>query len=181
MRAAGAKTVVDFASNAAMLAGVFGLLGKGMRAIDAATLHWAEHRPDLVLLIDSGVLNLPLARRAHARGIPVVYYIAPQTWASREYRVRTLRRAVNRVACILPFEEEYFRSRGVNATFVGHPLFEWLASQSARSGVVAALRRSTGDPRADPACRCNWPSGSSSAARGGPSDWRYRRRTSRVL
>jgi lipid-A-disaccharide synthase len=141
MRAAGAKTVVDFASSAAMLAGVFGVIGKGFRAIDAATLHWGCDRPDVVVLIDSGVLNLPLARRAHARGIPVVYYVAPQTWASREYRNGTLRRAVSRVACILPFEESYFRRQGVNATFVGHPLFESLALQRPRESIVAALRQ----------------------------------------
>lgn len=140
MRAAGAETVVDFASSAAMLAGVFGVIGKGFRAIDAATLRWSTQRPDVVVLIDSGVLNLPLARRAHALGIPVVYYVAPQTWASREYRNRTLRRAVSRVACILPFEEAYFRKHGVRATYVGHPLFESLALQPPRAAVVAALR-----------------------------------------
>jgi len=57
----------------------------------------------------------------------VLYYkIAPQLWASRERRIKQVRRFVNRVACILPFEEEYYRVRGVEATFVGHPLFDEL-------------------------------------------------------
>jgi lipid-A-disaccharide synthase len=59
-------------------------------------------------------------------GVPVLYYISPQLWASREWRIAKVRRCVDRVACILPFEEAYYRNRGVNATFVGHPLFDEL-------------------------------------------------------
>jgi lipid-A-disaccharide synthase len=59
-------------------------------------------------------------------GIPVMYYIAPQLWAWREGRMRKLKKLVDRVACILPFEEEYFKRHGVRATFVGHPLFDEL-------------------------------------------------------
>ncbi|MGH7175785.1 MAG: lipid-A-disaccharide synthase [Tepidisphaeraceae bacterium] len=85
---------------------------------------YLENPPHLHICIDSSAMNIPFAKLAHSFGIPVLYYIAPQLWASREGRIAKLRRYVDRVACILPFEEEYFRRHGVNATFVGHPLFD---------------------------------------------------------
>jgi lipid-A-disaccharide synthase len=88
--------------------------------------HFKTHRPDLQICCDSWGMNNYFARLAHELRIPVLYYIAPQVWASREGRVRKLRRWVDQLACILPFEEEYFRGHGVRATFVGHPLFDQL-------------------------------------------------------
>jgi len=71
-------------------------------------------------------MNWHFAKLAKSFGVPVLYYIAPQTWASRESRLKKLRRYVDRVACILPFEQEYFKRHGIDATFVGHPLFDEL-------------------------------------------------------
>jgi lipid-A-disaccharide synthase len=99
-------------------------------------------------------MNLHFARRAKEAGMPVLYYVAPQLWASREGRMKKLRADVDRLACILPFEEEYFRKHGVNATFVGHPLFDQLPLDRSRSsgphfphappviGIVPGSRRS---------------------------------------
>jgi lipid-A-disaccharide synthase len=81
---------------------------------------------DLQICVDSPAMNFHFARLAHQRGIPVLYYIAPQLWAWREGRIKKLRKWVDQVACILPFEETWFQSRGVNAKFVGHPLFDQL-------------------------------------------------------
>ena len=88
--------------------------------------YFDRSRPDLHICIDSPDSNFPFARVAHERGVPVLYYIAPQLWAWREGRMKKLREHVDHVACILPFEEAYFRRHGVNATFVGHPLFDRL-------------------------------------------------------
>jgi lipid-A-disaccharide synthase len=88
--------------------------------------HFKTNRPDLVICIDSWAMNQYWAKLAFSMGIPVMYYIAPQVWASRRGRIKKLRRYVNRVACILPFEEKYLRDNGVEATFVGHPLFDTL-------------------------------------------------------
>src|SRR5687768_8104190 len=85
-----------------------------------------ETRPDLWIGVDSPSMNFHFARAARRRGIPTLQYVAPQLWAWAEWRMKKLRRWVDRVACILPFEEEYFRRHGVNATFVGHPLFDEL-------------------------------------------------------
>jgi lipid-A-disaccharide synthase len=82
--------------------------------------------PDLQICVDSFAMNFHFAKAARERGIPVLYYIAPQLWASREGRMHKLRGAVDRVACILPFEEAYLTGHGVRATFVGHPLFDEL-------------------------------------------------------
>ena len=71
-------------------------------------------------------MNLHFAKAAHRLGIPVLYYIAPQLWALREGRMKKLRACVDRLACILPFEEKYFRAHGIEAQFVGHPLFDEL-------------------------------------------------------
>jgi lipid-A-disaccharide synthase len=79
---------------------------------------------DLVIPIDYPGFNLRLARRAHGRRLPVLYYIAPQVWAWHRSRVRDLARDADRVAVVLPFEEAFLRERGVKATFVGHPLLD---------------------------------------------------------
>jgi lipid-A-disaccharide synthase len=84
--------------------------------------------PDLAVLVDSPDLNLPLAAVAKRAGVPVLYYVAPQAWAWRPGRVRKLARRVDRLAVIFRFEEEWFRARGVAATFVGHPLVDRIAA-----------------------------------------------------
>jgi lipid-A-disaccharide synthase len=95
--------------------------------------YFDEHRPDVHICIDSPALNFHFAKLAKGREIPVLYYVAPQLWGWREGRMKRLRRRVDHVACILPFEEEYFRGHGVPATFVGHPLFdEWSGRPSPR-------------------------------------------------
>lgn len=81
----------------------------------------------LVLPVDYPGFNLPLARRAHGLGIPVLYYIAPQVWAWREARARRLAETCDRVLTVLPFEHEGLAAHGVDARFVGHPLLDGTA------------------------------------------------------
>jgi lipid-A-disaccharide synthase len=81
-----------------------------------------DRRPAVALLVDSPDFNLRLARRLKTLGIAVVYYVSPMVWAWRRRRVRTIARAVDRMLCILPFEEEFYAGTGVSARFVGHPL-----------------------------------------------------------
>lgn len=94
-------------------------------ALNGLTRQLREKRPRLLILIDFPDFNLILAKRAKKLGIPVFYYISPQVWAWRSGRVRTIARLVDRLAVILPFEENFYTSRGVRqVTFVGHPLVD---------------------------------------------------------
>ena len=84
----------------------------------------SETRPKLLILIDFPDFNLLLARKARKLGIPVFYYISPQVWAWRSGRVKTIEKLVDAIGVILPFEEQFYRERGVAATYVGHPLLD---------------------------------------------------------
>lgn len=86
--------------------------------------HWDAERPDVVLLVDYYGFNIHVARAAHARGIPVLYYVSPQVWASRPGRIRALKKYVTRMLVILPFEENMYAREGVPVTFVGNPLLD---------------------------------------------------------
>jgi len=94
-----------------------------------ADRYFRHHRPDAVVLIDYPGFNWWIARRAKAHGIPVFYYTPPQIWAWASWRVKKMRRFVDHVLCSLPFEEDWFRENGCNATFVGHPFFDEVRRQ----------------------------------------------------
>jgi lipid-A-disaccharide synthase len=123
MRAAGCDTVVDAKDLAVVgiseiishLAKIYGLFRKLIAEAD-------RRRPEVAIVIDSPAFNWRVARQMRKRGIPVVYYVCPQFWAWRQGRVRLLRKYVNKALVIFPFEEKFYRDRGVDATFVGHPL-----------------------------------------------------------
>lgn len=83
-----------------------------------------NHRPALLILIDYPDFNLLLARKAKQIGIPVFYYISPQVWAWRSGRVRTIKRLIDRVAVILPFEQAFYARHDMHVDFVGHPLMD---------------------------------------------------------
>jgi lipid-A-disaccharide synthase len=79
-------------------------------------------RPTIAILIDFPEIHFRLAREFHRLGIPVIYFVSPQLWAWKQHRIRLVREYVRRMLVIFPFEESYYRTRGVNAEFVGHPL-----------------------------------------------------------
>lgn len=141
LRSAGVATVFDFTQHAAMLTGIVRLVGRARAALRAAEEAWDRTPPDAVVVMDSSALHLQMAARATARGLKTLYYIAPQTWASRAYRNRRLARDLDRVACILPFEATYLRKQGVDAHFVGHPLFESLTAEQPDEAIMASLRQ----------------------------------------
>ncbi len=83
-----------------------------------------------VVLIDYPGFNLKVAKAAKERGIPVFYYISPQVWAWKKGRVKTIKKYVDKMMVILPFEKEFYQREGVGVEFVGHPLLEVMASNS---------------------------------------------------
>ena len=125
MRAAGCETIVD--SKELSVVGITEILGhlpRIWRLFHQLIRAADERRPDLAIVIDSPAFNWRVAREMKKRGVPVVYYVCPQFWAWRQGRVRLLRKYVDKALVIFPFEERFYRDRGVDAEFVGHPLAE---------------------------------------------------------
>lgn len=140
MAAAGCEVIFDMTRHSAMLLGSVSAAGRAIAMMRICGRYLRNFTFDGAVVIDSPTLHLPLAARAQAAGIPVLYYIAPQMWAWGTYRVHKLRDRADRVAVILPFEEEFFRGFGVRATYVGHPLADALASRSTNQEMVQKLR-----------------------------------------
>lgn len=85
-----------------------------------------DYKPDLVLLVDYGGFNLNIAKILKKAGLKIFYYIPPQIWASRKWRINTVKRYIDKVITIFPFEIEMYRQAGVDAEFSGHPLVSQL-------------------------------------------------------
>jgi lipid-A-disaccharide synthase len=125
MRAAEVETLVD-----ARDVGIIGVpeiaraIGKLYRAYRTLLTAARTRRPSAIVLIDWPDFNMRLAKKLHREGFKVIYYISPQVWAWRKYRIRALRRDVDRMLVILPFEEEFYRRAGLDVRYVGHPLAE---------------------------------------------------------
>ena len=85
-----------------------------------------EYKPDLVLLIDYGTFNLRVAKRLRGKGIKIVHYIPPQVWASRKWRIKGIKKYVDKVLCIFPFEVEMYQNEGIDVHYCGHPLVKQL-------------------------------------------------------
>jgi lipid-A-disaccharide synthase len=138
MRAAGCEIIVDAKDLAVVgiteilshLPKIFELYKKLIRTAD-------KNRPAIAIVIDSPAFNWRVARQMRKRGVPVVYYVCPQFWAWRQGRVKLLRKYVDKALVIFPFEEKFYRDRGVDATFVGHPLADLPAPAITREAYAA--------------------------------------------
>jgi lipid-A-disaccharide synthase len=125
MIAAGVDVVQDLVSHAVIgVAEALKKLGDFYQILKRAEALLANRRPDVLVLIDFPDMNFRIAARAKALGIRVVYYISPQVWAWRRGRVRTLKKIVDHMLVVFPFEEAIYRDAGVPVTFVGHPLLD---------------------------------------------------------
>nr|WP_320012939.1 lipid-A-disaccharide synthase [uncultured Desulfobulbus sp.] len=127
---AGMELLWDAASIAVVGAfEVIAHLGDILTARKTLLQRMREHRPALLILIDYPDFNLLLARQAKKLGIPVLYYISPQIWAWRKRRVHSIARLTDRVAVILPFEQDFYKQYGYEVDFVGHPLMDTVKPQ----------------------------------------------------
>jgi lipid-A-disaccharide synthase len=126
MRKAGCTILHETVSNAAMAMAGFTRYFELKKVLKQIALRVQSEKPDLMIGVDSPSMNFHFAALAKSIGVPFLQYVAPQVWAWREGRIKKIIATIDRVACILPFEEGYFRAKGVNATFVGHPLFDEL-------------------------------------------------------
>lgn len=126
MAAAGVKIHFETTAQAAMTLHAIGRAREVWRWLKWMKAEYARAKPDLHICVDSSGFNLHFAKVAKSFGVPVLYYVAPQLWASREGRIKKVRAYVDRLASIFPFEAKWYQDRGVNAQFVGHPLFDSL-------------------------------------------------------
>ena len=123
MRAAGFETIIDAAKIAAV--GITEVI-KHVPTIYREFFHLVsvarERKPDVAVLIDFPDFNLRLAGKLHEMGVPVVYFVSPQLWAWKQRRIWRVKKFVDRMLVIFPFEQDYYRQRGVAAEYIGHPL-----------------------------------------------------------
>jgi len=125
MITAGVDVVQDLVSHAVIgVAEALKKLGDFYQVLKRAEALLANRRPDVLVLIDFPDMNFRIAARAKALGIRVVYYISPQVWAWRRGRVRTLKKIVDRMLVVFPFEESIYQDAEIPVTFVGHPLLD---------------------------------------------------------
>ena len=128
MRKQGATLVKHYRHMAFMgFVEVVANLPKVLGNINECKADMIRFQPDVVILVDYPGFNLRIAEFAHRKGMKVCYYISPQVWAWKRRRVKKIKRYVDRMLVILPFEEPFYKSYGVNVTFVGHPLLDELA------------------------------------------------------
>jgi len=124
---AGAGVKILFSSGEMAVVGLTEVLpriGRIFTALRRLQRILKEKPPDLLILLDYPDFNIPLAGTAARHRIPVLYYISPQIWAWRKNRVRKIKRRVDRMAVILPFEESFYRNKGVRVEYVGHPILD---------------------------------------------------------
>ena len=100
--------------------------------------------PDVVILIDYPGFNVKIAKFAHGEGIPVHYYIAPKVWAWKEHRVKALKKFVDKLYIIFPFEKEYFRGKGIEPHFEGNPIMDAIAQRCAAAPEESVFRAENG-------------------------------------
>lgn len=134
LKSAGVHLLAHAADMAVVgLTEVFSKLGMILKVMGQLKATFKTRKPDLIILIDYPDFNLPLARAAKKQGIKVFYYISPQVWAWRKGRINQIRRIVDKMAVILPFEENMYRQAHVDATFVGHPLLDAVKTKYTRA------------------------------------------------
>lgn len=139
LKEAGVELIADAADMAVVgLTEVVFKLGMILKVMAQLKASLKKDRPDLIILIDYPDFNLPLAKAAKKYGIKVFYYISPQVWAWRRGRIGKIKKIVDRMAVILPFEADLYREAGVDVTFVGHPLLDVVRTKYPRK---EALRR----------------------------------------
>jgi lipid-A-disaccharide synthase len=143
MKAVGCTLLADTTDRAAMTYNVLGQLGWYRGLIKKAAASFRSDRPDLVIVCDSPALNFHIAKAAKAAGTKTLFYVAPQLWAWAPWRMRKLKRLCDKLCCILPFEEQWFKSRGMDATYVGNPLLSGLDLSSIANCKSQIVNRDT--------------------------------------
>ena len=126
MAQAGCTLIEDTVGRAVMIYNAFAHVSHYYRLIKQVAKFLAANKPNLVIVCDSPAFNFHIAKAAKKSGIKTLFYVAPQLWAWAPWRIRKLRKYCDKLCCLLPFEQDWFTSRGVPAEFVGNPLLDEL-------------------------------------------------------
>jgi lipid-A-disaccharide synthase len=124
MAAAGCELLEDTTGKAAMTYNAFGHIAYFYGLIKRISSFLKNNKTDLVIVCDSPAFNFHVAKAAKKLGVKTLFYVAPQLWAWAEWRIGKLHKYCDKLCCILPFEQAWFASRGIDVTFVGHPLLD---------------------------------------------------------
>ena len=122
-------------------------LRKVLRNIAQCKKDILEYQPDVLILVDYPGFNLRIADFAHEKGFKVLYYISPQVWAWKRRRVLKIKKTVDKMLVIFPFEEEFYKNYGVDVTYVGNPLLDELAKFGTANRSIFLRRNSLGEKR----------------------------------
>ncbi len=142
MEQVGCRLLHPLADLAVMgLLDVLPLLWTFIGLIRQAGRSFREQRPNAVVLVDCPGFNWWIARQAKKQGIPVIYYLPPQLWAWAPWRIRKVRKFVDYVLSALSFEVDWYRERGIDVEFVGHPFFEDVARHELDRDTIQYLKR----------------------------------------
>lgn len=147
LRGAGAGLVGDYHGFAVTgLTEALSVVRRSWQMLGTLEAAARERRPDVFVAIDFPDFNFRLLPRLRRLGVPIVYYISPQLWAWRPGRLKTLKRYVDRMLVIFPFEEAIYRDAGVPVTFVGHPLIDLAVPQQSKAATCRAAGLDPGRP-----------------------------------
>ena len=140
MRAAGAHTFYDISEMSSVgVASMLGRLRFFLGVLNELKAKIAAGEYDAVILIDYPDFNMRIAKAADREGLPVFYYVCPQFWASRRYRIKAVKKYVDLMLVVFPFEEEYYTKQRINTRFVGHPILDELEPAQDREGLRESL------------------------------------------
>jgi lipid-A-disaccharide synthase len=147
LQRAGMHLELDLVSHAVIgIVEALAKLGDFFKILKMAEKLLRERRPDVLVLTDFPDLNFRIAAKAKSLGIPVVYYISPQIWAWRKGRIKTLKRIVDHMLVVFPFEEPIYKKAQIPVTFVGHPLLDLVKPEQDPKKTRAALLQDSQGP-----------------------------------
>ena len=132
MATAGCRLLEQTIDKAAMAYNAFGKVLHFWKLLGSVKTFLKNNKTDLVIVCDSPAFNFHVAKTAKKLNIQTVFYVAPQLWAWAPWRIGKLRRSCDKLICILPFEQDWFKSRDIDAVYVGHPLLDELSPDAGR-------------------------------------------------
>jgi lipid-A-disaccharide synthase len=145
MRGAGVETVVDLDRIALIgISEVVSGLPRAYAAMRRLVAESVRRKPALAILIDSPSFNLRVAKKLKRQGIPVIYFVSPQIWAWKKWRIKRIKASVDKMLCLFDFEEEIYQRAGVPVEYIGHPLVDLIGCRETREGF---LSRASFDPK----------------------------------